>query len=91
MFHSWEQIPRHLAEIIKSALPHYHLYTSSKETYRGLAEEIQPYTVEDALKTPRFHAINVIRAGGITQRPFLARMTPPPSLMQREHIYKEGA
>ena len=61
-----------------------HLYKSSKKTYVDLAEEIYPYTVEDALKTPRFHAINIIQAGGITQRPFLAKMTPPPSWRKRE-------
>ncbi|WP_282198439.1 ATP-binding protein [Collibacillus ludicampi] len=79
LFHSWEQIPRDLAEIIKSAGPHYHIYTSSKKTYRDLAEEIAPFTVEEALKTPRFHAINIIRSGGVTVTPFMAKMTPPPS------------
>jgi hypothetical protein len=79
LFHSWEQIPRDLAEIIKSAGPHYHLYTSSKKTYRDLAEEIAPFTIEEALKTPRFHAINIIRSGGVTVTPFMAKMTPPPS------------
>lgn len=84
MFHSWEQIPRHLAEIIKAAGPHYHLYKSSKKTYVDLAEEIYPYTVEDALKTPRFHAINIIQAEGVTQRPFMARMTAPPSMRKQK-------
>lgn len=79
LFHSWEQIPRQVTEIIKSALPHYHVYTSSKETYRALAEEIAPFTIEEALATPRFYALNVIRAGGVTAPPFLAKMTPPPS------------
>lgn len=79
LFHSWEQIPRDLAEIIKSAGPHYHLYTSSKKTYRDLSEEIAPFTVEEALKTPRFHAINIIRSGGVAVTPFMAKMTPPPS------------
>lgn len=78
LFHSWEQIPRDLAEIIKSAGPHYHLYTSSKKTYRDLAEEISPFTLEEAMKTPRYHAINVLRSGGVTVNPFIAKMTPPP-------------
>lgn len=78
LFHSWEQIPRQLAEIVKAAGPHYHIYKSSKWTYRELAEEIAPFTVEDGLQTPRFSAINVIQAGGVTQRPFMARMAPPP-------------
>lgn len=79
MFHSWEQIPRQLAEIIKAAGPHYHLYRSSKHTYRELQEELYPYSVEDCLKTPMYHAINIIQAGGITQKPFMAQMAAPPS------------
>lgn len=79
MFHSTEQLPRELVKIIKSASPHYHLYTSSKETYKEFMEEISPFTLEEAMKTPYFSAINVIRADGKTVTPFLARMTPPPT------------
>lgn len=79
MFHSWEQIPRQLGEIIKAAGPHYHIYRSSKHTYRELAEELNPFTVEDCLKTPRFYAINVLQAGAVTQKPFMAKMAAPPS------------
>lgn len=79
LFHSFEQIPRSLAHRIKDAGVHYHLYTSSKRTYQELAEEIVPFTVEEAMRTPRHHAINVIRAGGDTVTPFMAKMTPPPS------------
>ncbi len=64
MFHSWEHIPHNLAEIIKAAGVHYHLYNSSKKTFRDLAEDIAPFTIEDGIKLPRFHAINVLRAGG---------------------------
>lgn len=80
MFHSWEQIPRDLAEIIKSAGPHYHLYSCSKRTFSDLTEEIAPFTVEDGLKLKKFHAINVIRAGsdGVV-KPVIAKMIPPPS------------
>lgn len=84
LFHSWEQLPRGLAEIIKAAGPHYHIYRSSKYTYRELIEEISPFTVEDGLQTPRFTAINVIQAGGITQRPFMAKMAPPPGVTKNE-------
>jgi len=80
MFHSWEQIPRSVAEIIKSAGPHYHLYSSSKKTYQDLAEEIKPFEIAEAMKTPRYSAINIIRAGGVTVAPFLARMSKPPSM-----------
>ncbi len=79
MFHSWEQIPRDLAEIIKAAGPHYHLYPSSKKTFSDLAEEIAPITVEHAIKLKSFHAINVIRSGGEVVKPFIAKMTLPPT------------
>jgi hypothetical protein len=82
MFHSWEQIPRDLSEIIKAAGPHYHLYPSSKKTFKDLAEEIAPFTVEDALKMPSHHAINVIRASGEVVKPFIAKMAAPPSMQK---------
>src|SRR5690606_11423584 len=43
MFHSWEQIPGDLAEIIRSAGPHYTVFRASKRTFRELAEEMAPY------------------------------------------------
>lgn len=79
LFHAWEQIPRELSAIIQNAGPHYHLYASSKSTYRALAEEIKPFDVEEAMRTPRHHAINIIRAGGNIVTPFMAKMLPPPS------------
>lgn len=83
MFHSWEQIPGDLAEIIKAAGPHYHIYSSSKKTFAGLREEIAPFTVEEAIKMKRFHAINVLRVGGEVVKPFMAKMTPPPSFSKK--------
>jgi hypothetical protein len=80
LFHSWEQIPKDLAEIIKAAGPHYTIYNSSKKTFKDLAEEIAPYTIEDGLKLKRHHAINVLRAGNEIQKPFIAKMAPPPSM-----------
>jgi hypothetical protein len=79
MFHAAEQIPKDVFAIIKSALPHYHLYTSSQETYKALASEIKPFDAEEAMATPMHWAINVIRAGGVTVTPFLAKMMAPPS------------
>ena len=79
LFHSWEQIPKDLAEIIKAAGPHYTIYNSSKKTFKDLLEEISPYTVEDGLKLKRHHAINVLRAGNEIQKPFICHMAPPPS------------
>ena len=79
MFHDWAQINRDVAAIIQAAGPHYHLYTSGKATYRALAEEIAPFTVEECLRIPRHWALHVIRAGGQAVPPFLAKMDPPPS------------
>lgn len=79
LFHEWKQIDQDLRDIIKSALPHYHLYSSSSKTYRDLSQEISPLTLEDAMKTKRYHAINVIRSGGDYIKPFVSRMAPPPS------------
>jgi hypothetical protein len=78
-FHYWEQIPAQLQKAIRNALPHYHLYPSSKLTFKSLEEEIKPFTIEDALKLKRFHAINIIRAGGENVTPFIAEMALPPS------------
>ncbi|GLG01192.1 hypothetical protein Alches_12310 [Alicyclobacillus hesperidum subsp. aegles] len=82
MFHSFEQIPRSLAHRIKDAGCHYHLYTSSKRTYMELAEEIAPFTIEEALKTPKHWSITLLRAGTDPIRPFMVKMDPPP--MRRE-------
>lgn len=84
LFHSWEQLPRDVAAIIRAAGPHYHLYTTSKRTYQELQEEIAPITVEEALRTPRHWALLVLRAGGQAQPPFLCRMDPPPSKRRQE-------
>jgi len=78
-FHSWEQLPSDLAEILLSASPHYHIYRSSAKTYQALRHFLEPYTLEDVTKMPRFYAINVIRADGDTTRPFMAKMLLPPS------------
>ena len=78
-FHSWEQLPSDLAEILLSASPHYHIYRSSNKTYQALRHFLEPYTLEDVAKMPRFYAINVIRADGDTTRPFMAKMLLPPS------------
>jgi hypothetical protein len=79
LFHEWVQLDRDLRDIIKAAGVNYHLYPSSKKTFQNLAEEISPYTLDDALKLPSHHAINVIRSGGESVKPFILHMTPPPS------------
>ena len=77
MFHDWGQIPKDLAQLIKSAGPHYTIYSSSKETFESLKEEINPFTVEEALKVPTHHAINIVKHQGKYQK-FLAEMAKPP-------------
>jgi len=79
MFHSWEQIPNDLAEIIKSAGPHYHIYRASKKTFNDLKEELQPYSLDDYMRVPKWHAINSLRIGDEQQVVFISRMDPPPS------------
>ncbi|GEO26203.1 hypothetical protein AAC03nite_19880 [Alicyclobacillus acidoterrestris] len=79
MFHLWDQVPKTLTNSIKAAGAHFTIYTTSKQILKDLAEEIDPFTMEEALKTPRHYAINVIRAGGETITPFMAQMSAPPS------------
>jgi hypothetical protein len=80
MFHEWKQINADLRDIIKSALPHYHIYSSSKNTYKDLLDELRPLTLEDCMKTKTHYAINSIRSGGDYIKPFVAKMAPPPSM-----------
>jgi hypothetical protein len=77
MFHDWSQLPRDLSKIIKSAGPHYTLYSSSKRTFMDLKEEIAPFIVEEALKVKTHYAINVIKANNQYHQ-FLAKMAKPP-------------
>ncbi|WP_339167126.1 ATP-binding protein [Brevibacillus sp. FSL L8-0520] len=86
MFHSWEQIPSDLAEIIRSAGPHYTLYRASKKTFRELAEELAPYNVEDYVKMPKYHALNALRIGEEQHVVFMAKMTPPPSVQRNTPV-----
>jgi hypothetical protein len=83
MFHSWEQIPNDLAEIIRSAGPHYTVYRASKKTFRELAEELAPFTVEDYVKMPRFHALNVLRVGEAQHAVVMAKMAGVPNLVRK--------
>lgn len=77
LFHSWEQIPRQLGEIIKAAGPHYFIYGSSKATYKHLQDEIMPFTVEDGLNTKRWHAICALRSGMSRITPFILEVSRP--------------
>lgn len=77
-FHYWDQIPKKLQSAIRNALPHYHLYPTTAQTFESLKHEIYPFTVQDALKVKRWHAINIIRTGGENAVPFIAKMAAPP-------------
>lgn len=79
MFHSFGgQFPTNLRRIIEAAGPHYLLLSSGKETYEELAQEIAPYTVEEALRTPAYWGICRARAVGSVVEPFLVRLPPEP-------------
>lgn len=77
LFHSWEQIPASLAQIIKDAGAHYYVYPSSEKTYNGLKRVIDPFTVEEGMATKRFHAICALRVGDRRQIPLMVHMKPP--------------
>lgn len=78
-FHYWEQITPQLQKAIKAALPHYHLYSSSRDTFKSLSDAMYPFTIEDGMKLKRFHAINILRVNGEYATPFIAKMALPPS------------
>jgi hypothetical protein len=77
LFHSFEQIPDKLAQIIKDAGPHYFVLQSSKQTYRSLAEELAPFKVEEGLNTKQHHAICALKFGDGRMTPFMVRMMAP--------------
>jgi hypothetical protein len=79
LFHEWSQLDRNLRRIIKSALPHYHIYPTSKEIWGDMIDIVYPFKLDDCLKLKRFHAINALRIGGDPITPFIAHMAPPPS------------
>lgn len=77
LFHSWEQIPRDLAQIIKDAGPHFYIYNSSKTTYKGLAEELAPFTIQEGLSTKVHHAICALKVGENRMTPLTVKMKAP--------------
>jgi hypothetical protein len=77
MFHEWQQLGKELGGLIKSAGAHYVLYSSSKETFQGLSEEISPFTIEEAIKIPTHSAICIVKADSNYHK-FMAKMAVPP-------------
>lgn len=77
LFHSWEQIPNDLAQIIKDASPHFVIYSSSESTYKGLQRVIAPFTIDDGMKTKRYHAICALKVGDNRLTPLMVHMKAP--------------
>jgi hypothetical protein len=86
MFHEWTQIDDKLRKIVRSSLPHFHIYPSSKSTFIDLKEELKPFDLDDCMKLKRWTAINIMRTGGSTITPFVAQMTPPPSKQKGQKV-----
>jgi hypothetical protein len=84
MFHEWDQLPAKTQKHIKAALPHYHIYPSAKSIFKDLKEEIDPFTVEEAMKLKKYHAINVLRTKNGVAQALIVRMTAPPSEQKKE-------
>lgn len=51
------------------------MFRASKKTFRELAEELAPFTVEDYVRMPRYHALNVLRVGEAQHCVVMARMS----------------
>lgn len=78
-FHYFDQLPKALISAIMNAGPHYHIGRTSEDVYRILGRYLAPYTLDDVIKMPSFHCINVLRANRETVAPFMAHMPPPPA------------
>ena len=74
-----------LSKTFKDAGVQYSIYSTSKETYSDLAEELVPFSLEDLLATPdRWFAVNkiVVPDSGVQVPAFLAKMLPPPKIVK---------
>ena len=81
-----------LSKTFKDAGMQYSIYSTSKETYLDLAEELAPFSLEDLLATPsRFYAVNkiVVPDEGVQIPAFLAKMMKPPSLVMDRSYLRE--
>lgn len=90
LFHGWEQLPINVARIIQDAGVNYHLYNSSKRTFQSLAEEIKPFTVEEAMNMKTHHAINTLTVNKTKVTPFMAQMALPPSMRKERMMSSNG-
>jgi len=50
----------------------------SEKIYKELRNKLEPHvTIEEAMKTEKYHALNLMNFGGKQQTPFLVKMLPP--------------
>jgi hypothetical protein len=80
LFHSWIQLKQQdkdLARLLRSALCHWHVYSTSEEELKDMRPYIKPYTIDEAMSIKKHWAINHVRAGG-DYYTFLAKMMKPP-------------
>jgi hypothetical protein len=69
----------------------YSVYSSSKQTYKDLLEELSPFTLEELMNTPdRYYAVNKIKGVNGSIPAFLGKMPPPPKqIKDRSYIRNE--
>lgn len=80
LFHSWAQLKekdKDLARILRSALCHWHIYSTSEEELKDMKTYIKPYSIDEALAIKRHWAINHMRVNG-DYHTFITKMIPPP-------------
>lgn len=81
-----------LSKTFKDSGMQYSIYSTSKETYLDLAEELAPFSLEDLLATPdRWYAVNkiVVPDVGVQIPAFLAKMVKPPGLVKDRSYLRE--
>lgn len=81
-----------LSKTFKDSGMQYSIYSTSKETYLDLAEELAPFSLEDLLVTPdRWYAVNkiVVPDAGVQIPAFLAKMMQPPRLVKDRSFLRE--
>lgn len=79
LFHSFVQLPKDFARVMKAAGPHIILYASSTagDEFKELEKELAPFGLEEFLALPKHHALVSIYSGGRVPV-FAAKMAEPP-------------
>lgn len=83
-FHYFAQLSDKFQKSIRDSLPHYFFFATSKNQWRDFDEEIKPFTLDNAMKLKAFHAICRIYSKTGYYKPFIAHMTPPPTIAYRK-------